>query len=240
MQVYQAIYRFFLSLYLKKKLDSVQTDTMKSMLSDILDKFAMLTEDSQLPGFRENIAVMLPQLPCSYDSFKAFITDLSEKQDTIKFWYNFTRYDCFAYISLYIGIRYQNWQLRTGSLKTMAAVFEALDRPIYQRLVPQHLKDLAKLPDCLLRHLMKGGFSVRLTPSQSHDVALDECHEMKINKDAKLAVIRPNEFKMVHTSHYLQFRADSINNFRREIFQRNIKNSKIFTYTKQQGENRGS
>ena len=36
----------------------------------------------------------------------------------------------------------------------------------------------------VLHHLKKGSFSVRLTPTEWHAVALDECHEMRINKDA--------------------------------------------------------
>ena len=66
------------------------------------------------------------------------------------------------------------------------------DRPTFQQLIPQHLKDLACMPQPILEHLEAGGFGVVLTPSQWHAVALDECHEMKINKDAKLAVIHPN------------------------------------------------
>ena len=101
----------------------------------------------------------------------------------------------------------------------MAAVFTALDRPVYQRLIPQHLKDLVlTIPECILRHLKNGGFSVRITPSEWHAVALDECHEMKINKDAKLAIIRPNEEKMKHLSNYLSFRSACINNLESQLF----------------------
>ena len=38
------------------------------------------------------------------------------------------------------------------------------------------------MPRPILEHLEAGGFSVCLTPSQWHAVALDECHKMKINK----------------------------------------------------------
>lgn len=109
--------------------------------------------------------------------------ELSQKQDTIKFWYNYITEDCFAYIALFIAVRYKNWKLRTASIKEMAAIFTAFDCPTYQQLIPHHLHDLATLPTHLLNHLEKGAFAVRLSESKCHAVALDECHEMCINKD---------------------------------------------------------
>ena len=82
----------------------------------------------------------------------------------------------------------------------MAAIFEAFDRQNYQRLIPQHLKDLASIPESILDDFVNGGFSARLSSSEWHAVAIDECHETKINKDAKLAVLRPTESKMQITS----------------------------------------
>ena len=106
------------------------------------------------------------------------------------------------------AIRYQNWQLHTGSLKLMAPVFEALDR---QKLIP-HLKDFASMPNDVLQHLKAGGFGVRLSTNRWCAVALDECHEMKINKDAKLAIVRPSEKKMEIISHHIEFRARCVEN----------------------------
>ena len=37
---------------------------------------------------------------------------------------------------------------------------------------------------------------MRLSSTDWHGVALDECHEMEINKDAKLAVVGPTPDKM--------------------------------------------
>ena len=61
----------------------------------------------------------------------------------------------------------------------MGALFTAYDRPIYQRLIPQHLKDILSLPLPLMAHLHNGGFGVRLSESKWHAVVLDECHKMK-------------------------------------------------------------
>ncbi len=100
----------------------------------------------------------------------------------------------------------------------MGALFTACDRPVYQRLVPQHIYDLLTLPLPILSHLHAGGFAVRFTTTEWHAVAIDECHEMKINKDAKMAVVRPTPEKMTHLSNYLPFRAACLNNFTDQLF----------------------
>ena len=70
----------------------------------------------------------------------------------------------------------------------MGPFFCALDRPTCQILIPKHLKDLATMPTSVLQHFEDGGFSARLSNTAWHAVGLDECHEMMINKDAKMAV----------------------------------------------------
>ena len=152
------------------------------------------------------------------------------KQGTTSFWYQFVMADCFAYLALYTGICNRNWHLCTGSLKLMASVFHAFDRPISQRLIPQHLMDLARMPQSVLQHLVQGGFSVRLSATEWHAVALDKCHEMCINKDAKLALLRLSVQKMEHTSHYLQFRASCINNLKVQLFPEQRKHKPSFSH----------
>jgi len=69
----------------------------------------------------------------------------------------------------------------------------------------------------VLAHLQKGSFSVHFNPTEWHGVALDECHEMKINKDAKLAVVCPSKERMAFLSNYLSFRAASVHNLTNQI-----------------------
>ena len=64
----------------------------------------------------------------------------------------------------------------------------------------------------------KGGFAVRLSATDWRGVAIDECHEMKVNKDAKLAVIRPTPERMQYIAHYLPFRAMCIKNLKVQLF----------------------
>ena len=157
-------------------------------------------------------------MPVTYSGFKSFMENLAGYQDTVKFWYHFMSEDCFAYIGLFVALRFRNWELRNGSIKQLAAIFSAFDRPTYQELIPHHLKDLLTLPNSVLHHLRKGGFSVRLTSSEWHGVALDECHEMRINKDAKLAVVRPSKQRMEFLSNYMAFRAACMENLQNQIF----------------------
>ncbi len=79
-----------------------------------------------------------------------------------------------------------NW----GHEVLLAAVYSAFDRPTYQELIPRHLKDLLTMPSNVLHHLQKRSFSVCLSPTEWHGVALDECRGMKVNMDAKLAICR--------------------------------------------------
>ena len=103
--VYQAMYQFFISLYMNKTLDCNEA-TVTELFGTILDEFATITRDSQLPQFRDNLAAHLSSLPCTYESliFVTFMDALSSKLDTINFWYHFIMEDCFAYIALSIDV----------------------------------------------------------------------------------------------------------------------------------------
>lgn len=74
----------------------------------------------------------------------------------------------------------------------MAPVFSAFDRTNYRRIIPQHIAD------CLLPHNVRaafceGGFAVSILGNAWHSVAIDECHEMLINRDLKEAITRPGK-----------------------------------------------
>ncbi len=194
LQAFQSFYQYFISLYLGKASDR-QSSIIKTSLDKGLQSFVNVKKDIQLINFRIEANDILSELPCTYTEFTGFMQDISKKQDTIMFWYNFITIDCFAYLALFDSIRNRNWQLRVYSLKLMGPFFSAMDRPTYQLLIPKHLQDLAIMPKCIIQHFEDGGFSARLSETDWHAVGLDECHEMLINKDAKMAVVRPNEKK---------------------------------------------
>ena len=166
-----------------------------------------------------------------YSDFYSYIETLFQSQDTIHFWFQFVTVDILAYFGLFNAIRYRNWHLHNGSIKRLAAVFSAFDRPIYQTLIPRHIFDILSLPESVLQHLQSGGFSVRLTLTEWHGVALYEWHEMKINKDAKMAVVRPSAHKMEHLSNHLSFRASCVNNFRQQLFPERAQHVTSFSHS---------
>lgn len=137
--------------------------------------------------------------------------------DTYKFWHRFLLEDSLPYLSLYISLRYRNWDMRLASYKQMVPLFTAYDHGTYQRLIPHHLHDLFSLPECLTRQLQKGAFSVRLKALEWNGVAIDECHEMQINKDCKLAIVRPSKDRMTFLANHLPFRAASIRNLKHQV-----------------------
>jgi hypothetical protein len=169
-------------------------------------------------------------MPLTYTGFRDYMENLSKQHDTVRFWYQFIAVDCFAYYALFLALRYRNWELRMGSIKVLAATFSAFDRPIYQELIPHHLKDILTMPPNVLHHLRKGGFSVRLSPTEWHGVALDECHEMKINKDAKLAVVHPSKHKMEFLSNYMSFRPACVDNLAKQIFPERGQHTNMFSH----------
>ena len=60
---------------------------------------------------------------------------MAKVQEMCLFWSRFIEVDILVYIALFTSIRNCDWQLRVASIKLMAPIFFAFDRPIYQRLV---------------------------------------------------------------------------------------------------------
>ena len=109
------------------------------------------------------------------------------------FWAEFVLSNCCGYISLFLAIRSANWDLRLGSLKCMSPIFAAFDRTTYRKLIPQHIADCLIMPKNILASLQNGGFAVSILGHSWHSVALDECHEMLINRDCKDSITRPKK-----------------------------------------------
>ena len=60
----------------------------------------------------------------------------------------------------------------------------------------------------------RGSFSVRL--SESGVASIDECQEMRINKEAKLAVVHPS--RMEFLSNYMCFHSACVESLKKQIF----------------------
>ena len=111
----EAFYRFFLSLYLKEKQSHMAMPDISDLLKKLVSEFSSLTSDTELDTFRDLVDETISTSILSLEDFKSFMDNLCEKQDTIRFWYQFISVDIMAYIGLYI-------QSVTGiySLETLA------------------------------------------------------------------------------------------------------------------------
>ena len=79
-----------------------------------------------------------------------------------------------------------------AAIKQMAALFTAFDRPNYKKLIPQHIVDMLTIPKEVLSNLQQGGFTVSILGRPCHSIAIDEAHEMCINREYEEFVIRPS------------------------------------------------
>ena len=120
----------------------------------------------------------------------------------------------FAYICLYSALRSGTWELRQGAIKSMAPLFNAFDRQTYRKIIPQLLADCIILPQSVLDSYACGGFVVSIKGKEWHSVGIDEAHEMMINKDCKLAIVRPSSESLSKMALYFPF---VIHNFKNEI-----------------------
>ena len=138
-----------------------------------------------IDGFKCELTKRQDELQALKVKFLSFISNKNSRNEDWQFWSKFLFADCLAYMALHHAIRSTNWELRMGSIKVMTPLFFALDRPTYGKLLPQHLADCLTFPTTILNHLKFGGFTVSITGRQWHSVAIDEAHEMLVNKDLK-------------------------------------------------------
>lgn len=207
LQAWQGMYRQMLRAYM----------TEEETLPQLASLYTALQEKYVTPSeFLITVEGLLNNI--SQNDFQAFVEKVSKTDDTWKFWAQFVLQDCLAYVGLFLAIRCQNWKLRVSSLKKMAPLFAAYDRTTYRRLIPNHLADIQTYPSQLLQCMQAGAFAVSVTGVRGHSVALDEAHEMCINRDMKAAVVRPTKAYLQKTSMFLRYRIAAYKNLLHQLF----------------------
>ena len=196
MQVWEAFYRHFFDQYLLKCKSDTVPDS-ETMLADIKARLLQCNEKCREDqAYYEYVRVstaMDSDYQSVYKDFIAFVEDLAGRDDTWNFWYGFVVHDCLAYVGLYLAIRGGTWSLRMASLKEMCPLFTAFDRLNYLKILPQHFAEVLCLPENIRHCLEKGGFVCNIRGTKMHAVALDEAHQMLVNKDIKTSVVRPSK-----------------------------------------------
>ena len=78
--------------------------------------------------------------------FSDWVSALKARDPNWQFLADFIFRDMLSYLSLHLSMRSGLWKLRLSGMKSMAPMFVAFDCPHYQKLNPNHLRDLANMP----------------------------------------------------------------------------------------------
>ena len=125
----------------------------------------------------------------------------------------------------------------------MAPLFSAYDRPCYQKLVPSHIADVESYDDQIIKCFRAGGFTVKVKGGMGHAVALDEAHEMCVNLDMKMAIVRPTQPYLKKMNFFFSYRIKAQTQLASQLFPATTEptqKSKLFdttTFTKHWDEN---
>ncbi len=219
-EAWQALYQVMVERFLQSCNETHDTCLPPELISDIVQN-AYLEASS---GKETDLSTTLSRLheavkQSGYHSkFSSFIDKLSAADSTWKFWAQFVFKDALAYVSMYLAIRSGDWELRLASMKLMVPVFSAFDHLTYRKLIAQHLADVLSLPPSVLNYFRKGGFVVSISGHAWHSVAIDEAHEMKINKECKTSIVRPSRDYISRVAGYIPYRTKCLENLREQIF----------------------
>ena len=102
----------------------------------------------------------------------------------------------------------------------MTRTFAAFDRDVYQRIIPNHIAECHLFRNEVKDFLKAGGFTVQIRNEQWKAVALDEAHEMCINKELKEAISYPTEACIQKTSLFLNEQIKSQKPLKEDLFPR--------------------
>ena len=219
-------HRFFMgaweAIYIHMASTFISTNTEVSQLFEALKEVEDVT--TYVTQKDDEICKLLQK-------FESYVKSMGKKDPNWQFWGEFILENCFAYVSLFFAVRSGNWKLRVAALKNMAPLFCAFDRPTYRKILPQHLADCLLLPSDISQSFADGNFVISINSTSWHLVALDEAHEMLINRDCKSAVIHPTKDFIHRMALYFPFRSKVLKNLKAQLYQTDTLESIDETHT---------
>ena len=210
LEAWEAIYRVMLLKYEQENTSCLLTDISREIKSMPTENFPSV--------FNHHLLSKGEMLQKYFENFRLFIQKMARTDDTWRFWVQFVFEDAMGYISLFLAIRSGNWDLRVASIKSMAAVFTAFDHATYQKLISQHLEDILVMPAPIMAMFRQGAFVVSVSGRPWHSIAIDESHEMLINKDCKTSIIHPLPDYINRIAQHIPYRSKAIKNLQNELF----------------------
>ena len=212
LEAWEALYRVMLSMFIEQVEPPIADDPLKVLSNQIMANKTNFNSEKLHKIISET------QSLCEFDKFRSFIQEQARIDSTWRFWIQFVFQDIAAYMGLFLAIRSGDWYLRTACVKQMAPVFTAFDHANYRKLISRHLADMLTMPDSVLAMFQQGAFVVSVTGRTWHSVAIDEGHEMLINKSCKMSIVRPSPDHINRIAHYLPYRTKVLENLCNILF----------------------
>ena len=117
----------------------------------------------------------------SFEEHFTYNMSTENKNDVSRFWYQ-TLYFLDAYNGYFFAIRSGNFDLRNACLPTLTELFCVYSHNKYEQLSCETLYDEVTANKILMTHFRRGEWTISIGGRPFHNVALDEGHEMVINK----------------------------------------------------------
>ena len=209
LESWEAMYRAMIKKYIEY--DNT-TDTLES-LSLFLHS---LSTDNFIQSFNDKLIELDDTITTNFERFTEFLQLMANNDDTC-IWRYCVFEDALPYIGLFLALRSGDWDLRIASLKQMAPVFTIFNHKTCQKVISQHLTNLLQMPNSIIGMFKQGAFVVNIKGRPWHAVAIDEAHEMLINKACKTAIVKPNPDYIKRLTTYLPYRSRSIQNISRRV-----------------------
>ena len=219
LEVWEAVYRAMLAKFFEAK-DIKTSNTLQQKIIESLEALNPMPDSERnfSKAFNSKLADINKTIGALATEFSLFVKKRADEDDTWKFWRQFVFQDAMAYVGQFLAMRSGDWYLRLASVKLMAPVFTAFDHSTYQKVISQHLADILCMPPPILAMFQQGAFVVSVCGRTWHSVAIDEAHEMLINKQCKTSMSRPTEDYINRVAHYIPYRTKALENLRHQLF----------------------